>query len=70
MTPADKYSLKWLFEKRASGEFFGKVRKYTIYYLKDEDYNKQLANLFQIIGQEKALEYTSDGTIRFEAIPH
>ena len=70
LTPADKYSLKWLFEKSETNDyFFGKVKKYTIYYLKDDDYNKQLANLFQLIGQEKVLEYTSDGTISFVRVP-
>ncbi len=70
LTPADKYSLKWVFEKNKTNNFFfGKVKKYTIYYLKDDDYNKQLANLFQLIGQEKVLEYTSDGTISFVRVP-
>ena len=70
LTTADKYSLKWLFEKdRVNGFFFGKVRKYTIYYWDDDAYSKQVANLFQLIGQEKVLEYTSDGSIRFKAIP-
>ena len=68
LTPADSYSLGWLFQKSNTNLFAGKIKHITIYYYDEKAYNEQLANLFQIIGQERVLEYTSNGDIEFKKI--
>jgi len=70
LTTADSYSLGWLFKKSNNDLFAGRIKHITIYYYNEKAYNEQLANLFQIIGQERVLEYISDGDIEFEKIPH
>ncbi|MBO6205026.1 MAG: hypothetical protein J6O13_16005 [Selenomonas sp.] len=68
LTPADSYSLGWLFQKSNTNLFAGRIKHITIYYYDEKAYNEQLANLFQIIGQERVLEYTSNGDIEFKKI--
>lgn len=68
LTPADKYSLEWLFTKLDNGCFAGYIKHIIIYYVDEKSYHEQLTNLFQIIGQEHVLEYTSDNSIEFKQI--
>ena len=68
LTAADSYSLGWLFQKSNTNLFAGRIKHITIYYYDEKAYNEQLANLFQIIGQERVLEYTSNGDIEFKKI--
>lgn len=69
LTPADSYSLGWLFEKSSTNLFAGAIRNITIYYYDESAYNEQLTNLFHIIGQEKVLSYITSGCIEFKQIP-
>ena len=69
LTPADKYSLGWLFEKSNTNLFAGVIKNIIIYYYDENAYNEQLSNLFQIIGQERVLAYITNGNIEFREIP-
>lgn len=66
MTPADKYSLGWLFTENYNGLFASHIEKITIYYYDDLSYDQQIANLIALIGQENALKYVSEGRIVFQ----
>lgn len=69
LTSADRYSLGWFFEKSNTTSLFaGAIKKITIYYYDELAYNEQLTNLFQIIGQEKVLSYTTSGYIEFKKV--
>lgn len=66
LTPADKYSLGWLFTEDDNGLFASHIETITIYYYDDFSYDQQIANLIALIGQENALKYVSEGRIVFQ----
>ena len=65
LTPADKYSLSWLFTEAENGLFAGYIEIIRIYYYDDASYDQQIANLIALIGQENVLKYVSEGRIEF-----
>lgn len=68
LTPADKYSLGWLFTEDDNGLFASHIEIITIYYYDDLSYDQQIANLIALIGQENALKYVSEKRIVFQPI--
>lgn len=66
LTPADKYSLGWLFTEYNNGLFASHIETITIYYYDDLSYDQQIANLIALIGQENALKYVSEERIVFQ----
>lgn len=66
LTPADKYSLGWLFTENNNGLFAAHIETIKICYYDDLSYDQQIANLIALIGQENALKYVSEGRIVFQ----
>lgn len=68
LTPADKYSLGWLFKEGSNELFAEHVRTIKIYYYDTASYNQQLKNLSLLITQDRAMNYITSGRICFECI--
>lgn len=68
LTPADKYSLGWLFKEGSNELFAEHVKTIKIYYYDTASYNQQLKNLSLLITQDRAMNYITSGRICFECI--
>lgn len=64
---ADRYSLGWIFLSydENSQRFAGYIKDIIIYYYDDLAYDQLIVNLIRLIGQDKALQYVSEGKIQF-----
>lgn len=68
LTPADKYSLGWLFEEGSNELFAEHIETIKIYYYDTNSYTQQLKNLLLLITQDRAMKYITSGRICFECI--